>query len=131
MRKLVVGTFATLDGVMQAPGAPEDDRDGAFEHGGWSVGYWDELMGRLADETHMPAGGILFGRRTYEILASPLAARRRRRSDGGEAQRLPEVRRLADAEPGGPRRGRTRRCSRATWPRPSRRSRPRMAGTSS
>ncbi len=70
MRKLTVGTFATLDGVMQAPGAPEEDRDSGFEQGGWSVGYWDELMGRLANETHLAAGGFLFGRRSYEILGS-------------------------------------------------------------
>ena len=70
MRKLTVGTFATLDGVMQAPGGPDEDRDSGFEQGGWSVGYWDELMGRLANETHLAAGGFLFGRRSYEILAS-------------------------------------------------------------
>ena len=66
MRKLVVGTFMTLDGVMQAPGGPDEDRDGGFEHGGWSVGYWDELMGRVADESHQ--GEFVLGRRSYEIL---------------------------------------------------------------
>ena len=70
MRKLVVTTFMTLDGVMQAPGGPEEDPDGGFEHGGWSVGYWDERMGELALETHLAAGGVLFGRKTYEILGS-------------------------------------------------------------
>jgi dihydrofolate reductase len=70
MRKLVVTTFMTLDGVMQAPGGPEEDPDGGFEHGGWSVGYWDERMGELALEIHLAAGGVLFGRRTYEILGS-------------------------------------------------------------
>ena len=69
MRKLVVTTFMTLDGVMQAPGGPEEDADGAFEHGGWSVGYWDERMGELALEVHLEAGGVVFGRRSYEILA--------------------------------------------------------------
>ena len=44
MRKLVAGTFVTLDGVMQAPGGPEEDRDGGFEHGGWSVKHWDEMI---------------------------------------------------------------------------------------
>ena len=69
MRKLVVGTFMTLDGVMQAPGGPDEDRDGGFDQGGWSVGYWDELMGRFAGESHTAAGEFLFGRRSYEILA--------------------------------------------------------------
>ena len=69
MRKLVVTTFATLDGVMQAPGGPDEDRDGGFEHGGWSVGYWDEMMGSVAEEIHLAAGAVLFGRRTYETLA--------------------------------------------------------------
>ena len=70
MRKLVVTTFMTLDGVMQAPGGPEEDTDGRFEHGGWSVGYWDERMGELALEIHLAAGGVLFGRKTYEILGA-------------------------------------------------------------
>jgi dihydrofolate reductase len=68
MRKLVVTTFMTLDGVMQAPGGPEEDPDEGFEHGGWSVGYWDERMGELALEIHLAAGAVLFGRKTYEIL---------------------------------------------------------------
>jgi dihydrofolate reductase len=68
MRKLVVTTFMTLDGVMQAPGGPDEDRDGGFEHGGWSVGYWDEMMGGVAMEIHLAAGAVLFGRRSYEIL---------------------------------------------------------------
>ena len=70
MRKLVVTTFMTLDGVMQAPGGPEEDADQGFEHGGWSVGYWDERMGELALEIHLAAGGVLFGRKTYEILGA-------------------------------------------------------------
>ena len=69
MRKLVVTTFMSLDGVMQAPGGPEEDEDGRFEHGGWSVGYWDEMMGKVALDVHVEAGAVLFGRRSYEILA--------------------------------------------------------------
>ena len=45
MRKLKVSTFMTLDGVMQAPGGPDEDRSSGFTHGGWSVGYWDDQMG--------------------------------------------------------------------------------------
>ncbi len=70
MRKLVVGTFVTLDGVMQAPGGPEEDRDGGFEHGGWSVKYWDNMMGQLIVEQVLQADALLLGRRTYEIFAA-------------------------------------------------------------
>jgi dihydrofolate reductase len=69
MRKLVVGTFLTLDGVMQAPGGPDEDRDGGFEHGGWLVPYFDDKMGQIMDEWLRRAGGFLLGRRTYEIFA--------------------------------------------------------------
>ncbi len=70
MRKLVVGTFLTLDGVMQAPGGPEEDRDGGFAHGGWSVKYWDDMMGSLIVEQMRQPDALLLGRRTYEIFAA-------------------------------------------------------------
>src|SRR5712664_4965935 len=70
MRKLVVGTFLSLYGVMQAPGGPDEDRVGGFAHGGWSVKYWDELMGKLIVEQTLQADALLLGRRTYEIFAS-------------------------------------------------------------
>ena len=70
MRKLVVGTFLTMDGVMQAPGGPDEDRDGGFAHGGWSVKYWDEMMGKLIIEQTLQADALLLGRRTYEIFAA-------------------------------------------------------------
>lgn len=70
MRKLVVGTFLTLDGVMQAPGGPDEDRDGGFEHGGWSVKYWDDMMGQLIVEQMQHPDALLLGRRTYEIFAA-------------------------------------------------------------
>jgi dihydrofolate reductase len=70
MRKLVVGTFATLDGVMQAPGGPDEDREGGFEHGGWSVPYWDEMMGQTADEQFRRGDAMLLGRKTYDIFVA-------------------------------------------------------------
>jgi dihydrofolate reductase len=70
MRKLAINTFLTLDGVMQAPGGPEEDPTGGFTHGGWSVNYWDEAMGeRMGAALNRPFD-LLLGRRTYEIFAA-------------------------------------------------------------
>jgi dihydrofolate reductase len=70
MRELMVTTFLTLDGVMQAPGGPEEDDSGGFTHGGWSVNYWDELMGQVMDEATSTPFAMVLGRRTYEIMAA-------------------------------------------------------------
>jgi dihydrofolate reductase len=70
MRKLIVSTFLTLDGVMQAPGGPGEDDSGGFEHGGWSVNYWDDLMGQVMDEAFSVPFDLMLGRRTYEIFAT-------------------------------------------------------------
>jgi dihydrofolate reductase len=70
MRKLIVSTFLTLDGVMQAPGGPgEDDSDG-FALGGWSVNYWDEQMGQVMSEAMSTPFDLVLGRRTYDIFAA-------------------------------------------------------------
>jgi len=70
MRKLVVGTFVTLDGVMQAPGGPDEDRDGGFQHGGWMVPYFDDKFLEIMTEWTKRAGAFLLGRKTYEIFAA-------------------------------------------------------------
>jgi dihydrofolate reductase len=70
MRKLLVTTFVTLDGVMQSPGGPEEDPSEGFAHGGWSVGYWDEPMGEWMTEIMGHPFDLLLGRRTYEIFAA-------------------------------------------------------------
>ena len=70
MRPLVVNTFVTLDGVMQAPGGPEEDPTGGFAHGGWSAGYWDDAMGEKMGEVMGKPFDLLLGRKTYEIFAA-------------------------------------------------------------
>jgi len=70
MRKLSVGTFLTLDGVMQAPGGPEEDPSGGFTYGGWSVNYWDEMMGQVMGEAMSVPFDLLLGRKTYDIFAA-------------------------------------------------------------
>jgi dihydrofolate reductase len=66
MSKVVVFENVTLDGVMQAPGRPDEDPRGGFEHGGWSPPYGDEVMGRFAAESMVTTGALVLGRRTYE-----------------------------------------------------------------
>jgi dihydrofolate reductase len=70
MRKLVVSTFLTLDGVMQAPGGPGEDDSGCFTHGGWSVRYWDEHMGQVMGAAMSTPFDLVLGRRTYDIFAA-------------------------------------------------------------
>lgn len=70
MRKLIVSTFMTLDGVMQAPGGPDEDNEGGFAHGGWSVSYWDEQMGQVMSEAMSAPFDLVLGRKTYDIFAA-------------------------------------------------------------
>src|SRR5215207_9325112 len=70
MRELIVSSFITLDGVMQAPGGPEEDPEGGFEHGGWSFGYWDEQMQERMGEWMSKPFDLVLGRKTYEIFAA-------------------------------------------------------------
>jgi dihydrofolate reductase len=70
MRELLVTTFLTLDGVMQAPGAPNEDVDAGFAYGGWSMNYWDDVMGQVMTEALDAPFAMVLGRRTYDIFAS-------------------------------------------------------------
>lgn len=70
MRKLIVSTFVTLDGVMQAPGGPEEDPTDGFTYGGWSFNYWDDMMGQVMGEFMAKPSELLLGRKTYEIFAA-------------------------------------------------------------
>ena len=69
MRKIIVLSFITLDGVMQAPGGPEEDMSGGFEYGGWTAPYFDETAGEIMAKQMQPAD-LLLGRKTFDIFAS-------------------------------------------------------------
>jgi dihydrofolate reductase len=70
MRKLIAAAFVSLDGVMQAPGGPEEDPTGGFRHGGWTAQHWDGAMGEAMGEAFATPFDLLLGRRTYEIFAA-------------------------------------------------------------
>ena len=70
MRKLIVLSFITLDGVMQAPVGPEEDPTGGFKYGGWIVGYLDDFLGGVINEQMAKPFDLLLGRKTYEIFAA-------------------------------------------------------------
>jgi dihydrofolate reductase len=70
MRRLIVSTFLTLDGVMQAPGGPGEDDAGGFAYGGWSVHFWDDRMGQVMGEAMSVPFDLVLGRRTYDIFAA-------------------------------------------------------------
>lgn len=70
MRKIIVLTFITLDGVMQAPGGPEEDTSGHFKYGGWTVPYFDDFSGKVMTEQMKNPFSLLLGRKTFEIFAS-------------------------------------------------------------
>src|SRR5215475_5258976 len=70
MRNICVLTFVSMDGVMQGPGAPEEDTSGGFRHGGWTVGYFDDFVGQEMNKEMGHPFDLLLGRRTYDIFAS-------------------------------------------------------------
>lgn len=70
MRKIIVLSFITLDGVMQAPGGPKEDTSGGFKYGGWTAPYFDEFTGQVMEKQMKQPFELLIGRKTYEIFAS-------------------------------------------------------------
>jgi dihydrofolate reductase len=70
MRRVIAATFVSLDGVMQAPGGPQEDTDGGFKFGGWTFHHWDDVMGEAMDATFNAPFDLLLGRRTYDIFAA-------------------------------------------------------------
>jgi dihydrofolate reductase len=70
MRKVIAAAFVSLDGVMQAPGGPDEDPTGGFEHGGWTAPYFDEALGQVMGESFGTPFDLLLGRKTYDIFAA-------------------------------------------------------------
>lgn len=70
MRKIIVATFMSMDGVLQSPGGPQEDTSGGFKWGGWSFPYWDELMNKTMEKIMSAPFDLLLGRLTYEIFAA-------------------------------------------------------------
>jgi dihydrofolate reductase len=70
MRKVIVLSFMTLDGVIQAPGGPEEDTSGGFKYGGWTFPFFDEFAGKVMSEQMSNNADLLLGRKTFEIFAS-------------------------------------------------------------
>ena len=70
MRKVIASAFVSLDGVMQAPGGPEEDPTGGFKFGGWTAGYFDQVLGEVMGEVFSQPFELLLGRKTYEIFAA-------------------------------------------------------------
>jgi dihydrofolate reductase len=69
--RIILSDFMSLDGVVQAPGGPDEDRDGGFAHGGWSMPLFDpDAMGAVVDEEMQRSDALLFGRRTWEVMAA-------------------------------------------------------------
>lgn len=74
MRKLAILTFQTLDGVMQAPSAPDEDRSGGFTQGGWAMEHWEEVMEQAGREAMAQSYDLLLGRNTYDIFTPHFAS---------------------------------------------------------
>ena len=74
MRELAILTFQTLDGVMQAPAAPDEDKSGDFQNGGWAQPYWDAVMQQVGEEAMAEPYDLLLGRSTFDSFAQHFSA---------------------------------------------------------
>jgi dihydrofolate reductase len=99
MRRIVATTFVSLDGVMQAPGAPGEDRDGGFAHGGWGVPAFDDTVTERMVATVGRATALLLGRRTYDIFAASWPLAEADDPIGAVLNRVPKY--VASRSPGG------------------------------
>lgn len=88
MSEIVVDAFVTLDGVMQAPGGADEDRDGGFEHGGWQVPFTEQAVNDYVEDGIEASAGLLLGRRTYEVFAAHFPTVRDDDPDAAAARRL-------------------------------------------
>jgi hypothetical protein len=84
--RIVISEFISLDGVVQAPGGRDEDMDGGFQHGGWSMPFFDpEVMGSSIDEVAQRTDALLYGRRTWQVMAGPWPGR------AGDCHETPSV----------------------------------------
>ena len=117
MRRIRVATFLSIDGVLQAPGGPEEDTSGGFRFGGWNFPFWDEPLERLMADAMAEPYDLLLGRRTYEIFAAHWPYQ-----DDDIGRAFNAANKYVAAGPGTPGRGRrwtglTATVWRATWRR--------------
>ena len=100
MSKLVVAEFVSLDGVMQAPGGPDEDREGGFEYGGWQMGYNVDVSGERIGRSMTETGSFLLGRKTYEIFAAYWPYYDEDASGGGIAKAFNDVKKYVVSRSG-------------------------------
>src|SRR5687767_15998098 len=92
MRKIIVGAQVSMDGVMQAPGAPTEDPTKGFKFGGWAMPYFDQEFGEEVDRVFSDKFDLLLGRKTYEIFAAYWPYYDTEAPDGGIARKFKEIR---------------------------------------
>lgn len=100
MRKIIVGAFVSMDGVMQAPGGPTEDPTRGFEHGGWVIPYFDQEFGEEVDRLFQEKFDLLLGRKTYEIFAAHWPYYDENAPDGSIAKLFKHIKKYAVSRSG-------------------------------